>query len=180
MKYLYFERNENLVKYAEETLKRIFLFSGASDVNQFNKKRCLNEIGNLIDLIQEKKPIKNVAPVGVRVDVLKNKDVKISPTIVIQKKSQHNGNKPISVFFDEYKKTYGLEDRDFGIGVRNPRTREYVFNKVMFSRYAFGYGYKHSEISSLLRLDRTTIIYYINEYKDRNYEYEEQNTGTIG
>ena len=62
----------------------------------------------------------------------------------------------------------------------NPRTREYVFNKVMFSRFAFNCGYSQVALGKFLKLDRTTIIYYINDYKDRNYAYQESDTETIG
>ena len=81
--------------------------------------------------------------------------------------------KPIEVFFEEYKKAYKLNNDDFGIDKPKPRTKEYVFNKAMFSKYAYALGYQQGQISSVLKVDRTTVLHYLNRYKDKNYVYEE-------
>jgi hypothetical protein len=181
MRDLYFERNEHLLKKANEMLSKVFIYSGAYDVSEFNRKRCLNEIGAFIDSVSKKKEINLVKKEDIKiVEVLKKKNIKVSPTIIISPERKIKKYKPINELFEEYKTHNGLTDADFGIGLKNPRTREYVFNKAMFSRFAFSCGYSQVALGKFLKLDRTTIIYYINEYKDRNYGYEESDTKVIG
>lgn len=181
MRDLYFERNEHLIKQANEMLSKVFLYSGAYEVNEHNRKRCLNEIGAFIDSVIKKGEIKLVKKEDIKVvEVLKKKNIKVSPTIVLSPEKTIRKYKPIEDLFEEYKTYHGLTDSDFGIGAKNPRTREYVFNKVMFSRFAFNCGYSQVALGKFLKLDRTTIIYYINDYKDRNYAYQESDTETIG
>ena len=84
MRDLYFERNEHLLKKANEMLSKVFIYSGAYDVSEFNRRRCLNEIGAFIDSVSKKKEINLVKKEDIKiVEVLKKKNIKVSPTIII-------------------------------------------------------------------------------------------------
>jgi len=168
MKTLYFERNEQLVRYAKETLKRIFLYSGAENVNKININRCLNELGKFVDLCEEKTSLAIIKKRETQMmESIKKREVNISPTIVIEPKNVIQKSKPINLFFQEYKEAYGLEDKDFGFHSYRPRSKEFVFNRAMFSRFAYGCGYTQSEISRFLRINRSSVIHYLHDYKNK-------------
>lgn len=178
MKDLYFERNESLVIHAKAMLKNIFLYSGVEELSPFNEKRCLNEVGKFLESVEkklEKEDIKRKKrkPIQSYVD----ESIKVSPTIIIKPEPQLHLRKTIDEVFIEFKIEFKLSDADFGYGDLRSGKKEHVYNRVMFSRFAYYSGYTQRQIAKIFKIDRTTVIHYLNNYKHRNFIYEKSNTG---
>jgi hypothetical protein len=178
MRDLYFERNKELITHAKAVLKNIFLYSGAEDVSEYNVNRCLNELGKFIDSIESKMQKEDIArkrrkPIQSYVD----KNIKISPTIILKTEQNLFLRKNIQDAFDEFKKEYNLDDSDFGYGQLRSGKKECVYNRVMFSRYAYASGYSQRQIAKIFNIDRTTVFHYLNTYKHRNFVYDKSNSG---
>ena len=169
MSNIYFENNKDVKNHAKEILRRILLYTGVDDIDEFNTNRCMKEMENLLmyaeklrdaywDRLKPRQVVEVVAeikPKGIYLEPLKN----------------HN-EKPIEELFSEYKEMHGLTDDDFGFNSHRPRGKKFVYNKAMFSRYACGNGYKYTEVSRLFQQDRTTILHYLYRYKDLSYDNE--------
>lgn len=169
MSNIYFEINKDVKNHAKETLRRILLYTGVDDIDDFNTNRCMKEMESLLmyaenlrdahwERLRPKQVVEVVAeikPKGIYLEPLKN----------------HN-EKPIEELFNEYKEMHGLTDDDFGFNSHNPRTRKYVYNKAMFSRYACSNGYKYTGVAKIFNQDRTTILHYLYRYKDLGYDNE--------
>ena len=158
MKDLYFERNSELVKHAKLLLKNIYLYSGAEDVSDFNEKRCLNELGKFLDMLEKTKQKEDIIrkrkkPIQSYVD----NSIKVSPTIIIKPQPQLNLRKKIGDVFLGFKSEYNLADADFGYGDLRSGKKEHVYNRVMFSRFAYASGFIQRQIAKIFNIDRSTV-----------------------
>jgi hypothetical protein len=168
---LYFEKHEELVPMAKDFFKRIFIFTGVEDIDDYTMKRCINELGNFVTKADQK--TKTVRAVRKDTDIVfvskKEKDEFIEknkqPIYILQPRPERANKESISNFFERYKKEFNLVDKDFGIGSHMRRTARFVYNKAMFSRFASSCGYNVSQIADFFGCDRTTVIHYLRRYK---------------
>ena len=175
----FFEKNrESLVK-CNMMLDRIFLFSGAEEVSEFNRNRCLEEVGNFVKSVMNStfpKVVKHEYA-GDVIDSDRNEFIrKYTPSLDIKGKKPYNFLTPmksIDEMFVDYKATHNMTDEDFRINMRRSRERRYVDNKAMFSQTAYRMGYHYKDIARILGLDRATIINHIHHYKQHASTHEQ-------
>lgn len=178
MEDLYFEKNENIVRRARQTLKKIFLYSGSEDVSEYNIKRCLDELGVLCDIVERNRVIKNeILNIQNPVTNIINNAIQIVERVSSQEKKKLNS---IEEFFEKYKKDNSIKDVDFGLaGFYKKRKKECVYNRAMFSRLASLRGYPQREISRILKIERSVVSHYLHYYKIPNFVHEESNSKYI-
>lgn len=168
---LYFEKHEELVPMAKDFFKRIFVFTGVEDIDEYTMKRCIHELGNFVTKAEQKS--KTVRAVRKDTDIVftskKEKNEFIErhkqPIYILQPRPEKALKESIHEFYEKYKKEFKLDDKDFGIGSHMRRAARFVYNKAMFSRFASSCGYNVSQIAEFFKCDRTTIIHYLRRYK---------------
>ena len=173
---LYFEKHDELVPTAKEFFKRVFFYTGVEDADEYTIKRCINELGKFVTKAKSKTDLKR-SDDEVLFTVKKAKDELLNkhthPVYILEPRPIEAHKKSLDAFFYDYKERFNMTNSDFGWESDKKRSPKYVFNKAMFSRFAYSCGYDISQISRLMKCDRTTIIHYIRRYKTHkvNEEY---------
>lgn len=169
---LYFEKHENLVPMARDFFRRIFLFTGVESIDEYNLQRCINELGRFIETSDKKiNGVRKKNDKIIEVDRSNPADIigkkYKQPIYILQPIPKSSQQKSILEFFESYKNDFGLTDDDFGFNSNERKSADFVYNKVMFSRFADGCGYNQTHIAKVMRCDRTTVIHYIRRYKTK-------------